>query len=110
MFKKGNFVAFFSTEDNFENLNLNLIEDFIDGCSWYEVLDNVGLNEDWITVKSNQGKEFPILIDEYQIHTKESLRNYLNLLLKQNEANKQYADICKKIKQLYNKQEFKFAT
>lgn len=35
---------------------------------------------------------------------------FLNLLLKQNEANKQYADICKKIRQLYKKQEFKFAT
>lgn len=106
----GSFISFFDHHDTFaEDINLNLIEDFIDNLSWYEVVSIDNPNDDFITVKSlSQSEDLVILKDEYQIHTKESLRKYLNELLKYKEANKKYHDICKKINQLYRKQEFKF--
>lgn len=105
----GNFVSFFSIDETFENINLNLIEDYIDDLSWYEIVSINNPNDDFITVRSlSQGEDIVVLKDEYQIHTKESLRKYLNELLKYREANKKYYDICSKIKQLYRKQEFKF--
>jgi hypothetical protein len=105
----GSFVSFFSIDESFENINLNLIEDYIDDLSWYEIVSVNNPNDDFITVRSlSQGEDIVVLKDEYQIHTKESLRNYLNELLKYKEVNKKYYDICKKINQLYRKQEFKF--
>ena len=104
MFEIGNQVAFFGLEDNFDHLNLNVIENFIEDCSWYEVIGVNVPNDDFITVRSrSQGKDIPVVKSEYQIHTKESLRNHLTKLLTINEANKKYADVCKKIKQLYRK-------
>lgn len=105
----GSFVSFFSIDESFENINLNLIEDYIDNLSWYEIVSVNNPNDDFITVRSlSQGEDIVVLKDEYQIHTRESLRKYLNELLKYKEANEKYYDICKKINQLYRKQEFKF--
>lgn len=105
----GSYVSFFSPDEEFEHLNLNLMEDFIDDCSWYEIIAVDVPNDEFITVRSlSQGNDIPVLLDEYMIHTKESLRNHLTQLLTVTEANKKYYDICKKIKQLYRKQEFKF--
>lgn len=105
----GSFVSFFSIDESFENINLNLIEDYIDDLSWYEIVSVNNPNDDFITVRSlSQGEDIIVLKDEYQIHTKESLRKHLNELLKYKEVNKKYYDICKKINQLYRKQEFKF--
>jgi len=107
----GSFVSFFSVNEDFEHINLNLLEEFIDNCTWYEVVGIDVPNDDFITVRStSQGDDIPVVIDEYLIHTKESLRNHLKSLLKTKEANGKYAEICNKIKQLYRKQEFKFAT
>ena len=104
MFEIGNHVAFFGLEDNFDHLNLNVIENFIEDCSWYEIIGFNVPNDDFITVRSrSQGRDIPVVKSEYQIHTKESLRNHLTQLLTVNEANKKYADVCKKIKQLYRK-------
>lgn len=104
MFEIGTNVAFFGLEDNFDHLNLNRMEDFIEDCSWYEVIALNAPNDDFITVRSlSQGRDIPVVKSEYQIHTKESLRKHLTDLLVSNEANKKYADICKKIKQLYRK-------
>lgn len=104
MFEIGNHVAFFGLEDNFDHLNLNVIENFIEDCSWYEVIGVNVPNDDFITVRSlSQGRDIPVVKSEYQIHTKESLRSHLTQLLTVNEANKKYADVCKKIKQLYRK-------
>jgi hypothetical protein len=105
----GNFVSFFDHDDTFENINLNLVENYIDDVSWYEIVSINNPNDDFITVRSlSQGEDIIILKNEYQIHTKQSLRKHLTDLLVVNEANKKYADVCKKIRQLYRKQEFKF--
>lgn len=104
MFNVGNIVSFFGDNEQFENINLNLIEDFIEDCSWYEVIGINVPNDDFITVRSlSQGRDIPVVKSEYQIHTKESLRNHLTSLLTSQEADKKYYDICKKIKQLYRK-------
>lgn len=100
----GDFVSFFDLDDEFDNINLNLIEDYINNLSWYEIKSVNNPNDDFITVRSlSEGRDIPVLKYEYQIHTKESLRKYLNELLKYKETNKKYYDICNKIKQLYRK-------
>lgn len=107
----GSYVSFFSPDEEFVHLNLDLMEDFIDDCTWYEVVGIDVPNDDFITVRSrSEGRDIPVVVDEYLIHTKESLRNHLTTMLKTKQANGKYADICDKIKQLYRKQEFKFAT
>lgn len=104
MFNVGNIVSFFGDNEQFENINLNLIEDFIEDCSWYEVIGVNVPNDDFITVRSlSQGRDIPVVKSEYQIHTKESLRSHLNNLLKTKEANKKYENVCNKIIQLYRK-------
>jgi len=98
MFQVGNFVSFHGIHDEFEYVND--IERFIDDTSFYEVLE---ILDDILIVKSlSMGRDIPVDINEYQIHTKESLRQ----LLKSNKH--QYAAICNKIRQLYRKQEFQF--
>lgn len=107
----GSFVSFFSLNEEFEHLNLDLMEDFIEDCTWYEVVGIDVPNDDFITVRSrSEGRDIPVVVDEYLIYTKESLRNHLTTMLKTKQANGKYADICNKIRQLYRKQEFKFAT
>ena len=104
MFEIGTKVAFFGLEDNFDHLNLNNIENFIEDCSWYEIIGIDAPNDEFISVRSlSQSRIIPVLKSEYQIHTQESLRNHLTKLLVVNEANKKYEDVCKKIKQLYRK-------
>ena len=101
MFETGNLISFFDTDETFEHINLELIDDFINHCSWYQVISS---NDEGVTVRSESGlREIDVSYEEYQMHTKESLRNHLTQLLTFNEANKKYADVCKKIKQLYRK-------
>jgi len=98
MFQVGNFVSFHSLHDEFDYVND--VERFIDDTSFYEVLE---ILDDIIMVKSlSMGRDIPVDINEYQIHTKESLRDHIK------SKNHKYAAICNKIKQLYRKQEFKF--
>ena len=66
----GSFVSFFSLNEEFEHVNLNLIEEFVDNCTWYEVVGIDVPNDDFITVRStSQGDDIPVVIDEYLIHT-----------------------------------------
>jgi len=89
----GDKVGFFNLHDEFEYVND--IERFIDDSTFYEVLE---IFDEIIIVKSlSLGRDIPIDINEYQIHTKESLRDTIK------SKNYKYADICKKIKQLYRK-------
>lgn len=93
MFNVGNFISFHSLHDEFEYVND--IERFIDDTSFYEVLE---ILDDIVMVKSlSMGRNIPVDINEYQIHTKESLRDTIK------SKNYKYADICKKVKQLYRK-------
>jgi hypothetical protein len=100
----GNFVTFFGLEEEFKHVKLNQIDDFVDGCNWYEVED---AGDDWLDVKP-QREDRTIHInaayDEYLVHTKESLREHLKSIL----TNSNHAAICAKIRQLYRKQEFQF--
>ncbi len=100
----GNFITFFGLEEEFDYVNFNQINDFVDGCNWYKVED---MGDDWLDVRAANGVRTIHVneaFDEYQIHTKEGLREHLRVL----KTNTNYADICAKIKQLYRKQEFKF--
>lgn len=103
MWNISNFVSFHSINDEFEYVND--IERFIDDITFYEIVDKLSdenNNLDSIVIINNQGMRISVEINEYQIHTKESLRDLLK------SKNHQYAAICNKIKQLYRKQEFKF--
>ena len=100
----GNFVSFFSLEEEFKHVTLKDIDNFIDAASWYEVED---VGDTWLDVKSVNGVRtihVDEAYDEYQVFTKEGLREYLTSILSHNN----YADICNKVRQLYRKQEFKF--
>jgi hypothetical protein len=100
----GNFITFFGLEEEFDLVNFNQINDFVDGCNWYKVED---AGDTWLDVRAADGVRTIHVneaFDEYQVHTKEGLREHLRVL----KTNSNYADICAKIKQLYRKQEFKF--
>lgn len=104
MFEIGQFVSFFNKDENFEHLNLELLEDFIEDCSWYEIVELNQPTVDFIIVRSlGQERNIPALIADYKIHTKESLRKELKQILNSKKANKEYSDVCNKIIQLYRK-------
>jgi len=100
----GNFITFFGLEEEFNHVSLKDVEPFIDSCAWYEVED---AGDTWLDVRAHDGVRTIHVneaYDEYQVYTKEGLREHLRIL----KNNSNYADICAKIKQLYRKQEFKF--
>ena len=109
-YKLGDKVSFWSHDQNFEHITIKEIPKFLkEGVQWYKV-KHIG-TDGFITVNGEGGsRDIPVMVSEYQIHTEESLTKLLNLLHVQQEADKQYADICKKIRQLYSRQHFKFAT
>ena len=109
MWKIGDKVAFFNIDETWDYVDdwKRYIEDDV---SYYEIIHIVSEGDVIVVQSHSQGRNIPVAIDEYLIHTKESLRNHLKSLLKTKEANGKYAEICNKIKQLYRKQEFKFAT
>jgi hypothetical protein len=95
----GNFVTFFGLEEEFDHVNFNQINDFVDGCNWYKVED---AGDTWLDVRATDGvKTIHVneAYDEYQVYTKESLRQHLKILFN----NSDYAAICTKVKQLYRK-------
>lgn len=102
----GNFITFFGLEEEFNHVTLKDIDRFVDegNISWYEVED---IGDTWLDVRAHNGVRtihVDAAYDEYQVYTKEGLREHLKVL----KNNTNYADICAKIKQLYRKQEFKF--
>jgi hypothetical protein len=102
--EKGNFVTFFSLDEEFKHVKQKDIELFIDGLTWYQVED---AGDNWLDVLAQDGLRTIHVgqaYDEYTVYTKEGLRQHLKLLL----TNSGHAAICDKIKQLYRKQEFKF--
>ena len=102
--KVGNFITFFGLEEEFNHVSLKDLEFFIDSCAWYQVED---AGDTWLDVRAHDGVRTIHVneaYDEYQVYTKEGLREHLRIL----KNNSNYADICAKIKQLYRKQEFKF--
>jgi hypothetical protein len=102
--ERGNFVTFFSLDEEFKHVKQKDIELFIDGLAWYQVKDT---GDNWLDVLAQDGLRTIHVgqaYDEYSVYTKEGLRQHLKLLLN----NSSHAAICDKIKQLYRKQEFKF--
>jgi hypothetical protein len=102
--KVGNFVAFFGLEEEFKHVTFKDINLFVDNSSWYEVED---VGDSWLDVKSVNGVRTIHVnnaYDEYQVYTKESLREHLKSML----TNDKHAAVIAKIRQLYRKQEFKF--
>lgn len=95
MFETGNLISFFDTDETFEHINLELIDDFINHCSWYQVISS---NDEGVTVRSESGlREIDVSYEEYQMHTKESLRKTLV------DLGNPRASICNKVLQLYRK-------
>ena len=95
MWNIGDKVAFFSLDEDF-----NYIADWKryveDDVSYYEIIDK--LDNDVIIVQNlSQGRKIPVAIDEYLIHTKQSLTEHFQ------STNNAHAAICNKIKQLYRK-------
>ena len=100
----GNFVSFFSPNEEFEHVKKQDIDNFVDEATWYIVED---IGEDWLDVKAENGNRtihVNNVFDEYQLYTKEELREHLNSML----SNNDHAAIIAKIRQLYRKQEFQF--
>ena len=100
----GNFVSFFGLEDNFQHVTLKEIDRFVDDCSWYEVED---VGDTWLDVRAKDGVRtihVNEVFDEYQVYTKEGLREHLKAML----TNNNHAAVIAKIRQLYRKQEFQF--
>jgi hypothetical protein len=107
----GDYVGFYSLQEDFSEYNLDHIEDIIEDNSWYEVKTfNFPTNEFFQVWSNSQEELITINKGDYQVHTKNSLREILLALKAQQEADKQYHQICKKIRELYKKQQFKFAT
>jgi hypothetical protein len=100
----GSFVTFFGLEEDFKHVTLKDIDRFVNECSWYEVED---AGDTWLDVRAKDGVRTIHVndaYDEYQLHTKEKLREHLKSIL----TNSNHAAICAKIRQLYRKQEFQF--
>lgn len=100
----GNFVTFFGLEDNFQHVTFKDIDLFIDGLAWYKVED---VGDDWLDVQAHDASKtihVNQVFDEYQVFTKEGLRNHLKEML----TNNNHAAVIAKIRQLYRKQEFQF--
>jgi hypothetical protein len=98
MFNIGDEVSFHGLEEDFDWVND--VERYIDDVTVYKIIKV--LNDKIIVVANDSNREIPANIDDYQIYTKESLRQLLM------SRNHQYVAICNKIKQLYRKQEFQF--
>jgi thymidine kinase len=100
----GNFVSFFGLEEDFKHVGLKDIERFIDEAAWYKVED---IGDTWLDVQAKDGTRTIHVneaFDEYQVYTKEGLREHLKELLNNNN----HTAIIAKIRQLYRKQEFQF--
>ena len=94
MWNIGDKVAFFNLDETWDYIAdwKRYIEDSV---SYYEIIDK---DEDIIIVQNqSQGRKIPVRIDEYLIHTKQSLTEHFQ------STNQQYAAVCNKIKQLYRK-------
>ena len=98
MFQVGEFVSFHSLTEDFDWVHD--VERYVDDITWYEIMEVI--DNKTIMVLNDSDRKIPADIDDYQIHTKESLKQLLT------SRNHQYAAICSKIRQLYRKQEFKF--
>jgi len=98
MWNVGDLISFHSITEEFEWVSN--IENFVNDTTYYEVKKI--LDENTIAITNDSGRLILAEINEYQIHTKESLRELLK------SKNHKYAAICHKIRQLYRKQEFKF--
>jgi len=98
MFKVGEFVSFHSHSEEFDWVHD--VESLLDDLTVYEIMEVI--DNKTIAVLNESGNLIKADIADYQIHTKESLRQ----LLMSN--NHKYAAICHKIRQLYRKQEFQF--
>lgn len=109
-YQVGDLVSFWSHDQEFDHVDTNKIEYFLkEDVQWYKVKE---IGTDGFIIVNGEGgtRDIPVQVSEYQILNEENLTKLLELLHTRSKADKQYADICKKIRQLYNKQHFKFAT
>ncbi len=93
MFNVGNFVCFHGLNETFEWVND--VERYIDDKEFYEIVEVI--TENTIVVLNDSQRKIVIDIADYQLHTKESLRQHLT------SNSHKYAAICNKVKQLYRK-------
>lgn len=98
MWNVGDLISFHSITEEFEWVHD--IERFIDDTTYYKVHEI--LDENTVAVLNDSGRVLQVEINEYQVHSKETLRQLLT------SRTHKYAAICHKIRQLYRKQEFKF--
>ena len=89
----GDYVSFHSLSEDFEWVND--IERFIDDTTVYLIHEII--DEDTIGVLNDSGRLVQVSLGDYQIHTKDTLRNFLV------SRNHKHAAICNKVRQLYRK-------
>ena len=95
MWNIGDKVAFFNLDETWDYVSdwKRYVEDDV---SYYEIINKL---DDRVIIVQNlsQGRNIPVDINDYLIHTKQSLTEHFQ------STNQQYAAICNKIKQLYRK-------
>ena len=93
MFNLGDRISFHGFEETFEWVND--VERYLDDVTTYEIKEI--LDDNTIAILNDSGRLIQANVNEFQIHTRESLRNLLT-------SNKhKYAAICNKVRQLYRK-------
>ena len=99
MWKIGDKVAFFNIDETWDYVDdwKRYIEDDV---SYYEIIHIVSEGDVIVVQSHSQGRNIPVAIDEYLIHTKETLREHFESL------NNKHTAICNKIKQLYRKHNY----
>jgi hypothetical protein len=98
MFQIGDLVSFHGINEEFEWVHD--VERYLDDVTTYKVKEIIDKNH--IKVFNDLSRVIEVDLNEYQVHTKETLKQLLT------SKNHKYAHICNKVRQLYRKQEFKF--
>jgi hypothetical protein len=96
MLNIGDKVAFFNLDETWDYVNdwKSYVEDDV---SYYEIVEILN-DDDTIIVKNlSQDRKIPVDINEYLIHTKQSLTEHFQ------STNNKHVAICNKVKQLYRK-------
>lgn len=74
----GNFVTFFSLDEEFNHIKLQDVDEFVDNAIFYEVTD---IGENWLDVKATDGIR-TIHVGKHGMNIKCILKNNLENVLK----------------------------
>jgi len=95
LYNVGDKVAFFNTDEDFSFVSD--INHYLDYDVAFYLITDILDDKTIIVQGKSESRKIPVVIDEYMIHTRESLTETLLSL------NNLHMAICSKIKQLYRK-------